>query len=215
MSKTTPKTSAGRLESSTGDPTNPRQLPTTRLADISKETKHGTPTVKWQYRATIESSSVESRYSLDLLRQLADTLEAESLGLQLFHRHTGTGVQAWEITSASDPYSCCTSITGLSSRLTTLLISVTSENKTLLNHQDPLKDPMCRFSDKWSFYPDTFLGKRAGPIGIFSGTHPKSISWDSTAKTVSDITKKSINSNNHLQVTIKPIKLDYKDNGNV
>ena len=164
---------------------------------------------------TIESSSVESRHSLDLLCQLADTLKAEGLGLQLFHHHKGVSVQAWEITRAPDPYSYCTSIMELSSRLATLLLSVTSNNKTLLNHQDPLKDLLCRFIEKWSFHQDSFLGKRAGLIGIFSGAHQESIPWDSTVKTVSDITKTTIKSKNHLQVTIKPIKLEYKANGNV
>ena len=166
---------------------------TTRLAYISKETKNGTPTVKWQYRETIESSSVESRQSLDLLCHIADTLEVKGLGLQLLHWRRRVGVLARDITSKSNLYACCASITGLSSKLTTLLLSVTSDNNALLNHQSPLKDLSLRFSDKWSLYPDTFLGKQAGLIGIFSRVHLESITWESTAKTVSEITTTTSN----------------------
>ena len=87
-----------------------------------------------------ENSSVESRHSLDLLRTLANNLEAKSKGLQLFHHHRGVGVQAQEITSESDPYAYCTSIMDLSSKIITLLLLVTSDNNTLLNQGDPLKD---------------------------------------------------------------------------
>ena len=110
---------------------------------------------------TIESSSgknssVESRHPLDLLHTLANNLEAKSKGLQLFHCRNGGRVQAQEITSESNPYDYCTSIMGLSSKITTLLLLVTSDNNTLLNHQDPLKDLSLRFREECSFCPDIF-----------------------------------------------------------
>ena len=86
-----------------------------------------------------ENSSVESRHPLYLLRTLANNLEAKSKGLLLFRHHRGVGVQAQEITSDFDLYAYCTSIMGLLSKITTLLLWVTSDNNTLLNHRDPLK----------------------------------------------------------------------------
>ena len=107
MGNTTHKAPPWRHETSTWDPTNPCQLQNTKWAYISKETKNGTTTIKWHYRVTIESSSgenssVESRHPLDLLRTLANNLEAKSKGLQLVHRHSGVGVQAQEIMSEPD-----------------------------------------------------------------------------------------------------------------
>ena len=153
---------------------------------------------------------------MELLCQLADNLEAEGLNLKISHLHKGVSVQAREVTNSSDRYSHCSSITGFTSRLTTLLLSVTSDNKQQLNHKDRLKDLSCRFTENWSFHPDLFLGKRTGLVGIFSGAHLEIISWDdSMVKTVSGMTKEAIMSNNHLQVTIKPINLENKANGNV
>ena len=146
-----------------------------------------------------------------LFRQLADKLEAEGLDLKISHLHKGVSVQTGEITSLSDLYSYCSSITGLTSRTTSLLFSVTSDNNQLLSHKDPLKDLLYRFTEKWSFYPDTFLGKRSRLIRIFSGVHPDSVPWDSTAKIESDTTKKGMKCSTHLQVTIKPFSLDFKD----
>ena len=103
---------------------------------------------------------------------------------------------------------------GLSPKITTLLLSVTSNNNTLLNHRNPLKDlPLC-FREKWSFYPDTFLVKRSGLIGIFSGVHPESIAWELMAKTVSEITTTTNKSNTNIQVKMKPIRMDYQMNDN-
>ena len=191
----------------------PQPFTKTQLAYISSETKNRTPTIKWQYRVTIESSSgenssVESRHSLDLLRTLANNLEAKSKGLQLFHRHRVLGVQAQEITSDSELCDYCTSIMGLSSKATALLLSVTSDNNTLLNHQDPLKDRTLSFGGKnWSFYPDMFLGKQSGLIGIFSGVHLESIAWELTAKTMSELTTTTAKSNTNIQVKMKPIRM--------
>ena len=165
MGNPTQKAPPRRHETSTGDPTNPCHLQNTRLAYISKETKNGTNTIKWQYLMMIESSSgesssVESRHPLDLLRTLANNLEAKSKDLHLFHKHRGVGLQAQEITSESNQYAYCSSIIGLSLKITTLLLSVTSDNNTLLNHRDPLKDRTLSINGKKrSFYPDTFLGK--------------------------------------------------------
>ena len=109
---------------------------------------------------TIESSSVESRHPLDLLRTLPNNLEAKSKGLQLFYHHRGVSVQAQEITSNSELYDYCTNNMGLLLKITTLLLLVTSDNNTHLNHQDPLKDLLLYSNgEKWSFHPDTFLGK--------------------------------------------------------
>ena len=159
MGNPTPKAPTRRQETYTGDPANPCPLQNTQLSYISKETKNGTPTVKWHYRVTIESSSGENRHPLDQLRTLANNLEAKDIGLQLFHRHRGVREQAQDITRKSDPYAYCTSITGLLSKLTTLQLSVTPDKNTILNSRDPLKKRMLRVSSKkWSFYPDKFLG---------------------------------------------------------
>ena len=45
--------------------------------------------------------------------------------------------------------------------------------------------------------------------------HLESIAWDLRVKTVSNITNTTINSHNHIKVTIKPFDMEYKDNDNV
>ena len=162
------------------------------------------------------SSSVESRHPLDILRTLANNLETKDIGLHLFHCHREVGVQARDTTSKSNPYAYCTSITGLSLKLTTLQLSVTPDKNTMLNNRDPLKTRTLSVSgEKWSFYPDKSLGKRTEVIGIFSGVHPASITWELTAKTVSEITTTTTKNNTNIQVQMKPIRMDYTTNYNI
>ena len=99
-------------------------------------------------------------------------------------------------------------------KITTLLISATSNYNTLLNHRDTLKDLSLCFREKWIFYLDMFLGKRSGLIGIFCGVYPESIAWESMAKPVSEITTTTSKSNTNIQVKTKPIRMDYQMNDN-
>ena len=43
---------------------------------------------------------------------------------------------------------------------------------------------------------------------------PKSIAWESTAKTMSEITTTTSKSNTNIQVKMKPIRMDYRTNDN-
>ena len=68
--------------------------------------------------------------------------------------------------------------------------------------------------ETWSFHLDAFLEKRSGLIGIFNGVHLESIAWELTAKTMSEVTTTTTKSNTHIQVQMKPIRMEYQINDN-